>query len=121
MFYILPMERLLIVDDDAAHLRTVGEIFESRFEVMLADTAEEGLRIVEEIRGIHAVISDLDLPGMSGVDLLERIRKVEERIRRVLMSAQFSDPGFKPESVERAAAHELIPKPIDVRRLRKAV
>lgn len=115
------MEQLLVVDDDREHLETVGRIFESRFRVSLTDNAEEALRIMEQLGRIHAIISDLDLPGMSGVDLLERVSQIEEGIRRVLMSGQFSHPHFDPKTVERAQAHELLPKPISLERLRKVV
>ena len=115
------MNRLLIVDDDKAHLHTVGAVLESRFEVTLVEDAEEALRVIEMLGKIHAVISDLDLPGMNGADLLARVREANAAVRRILMSGRINTPGFNPASVQHAEAHVLLPKPVTVKVLRESV
>lgn len=115
------MNRILIVDDDRAHLQTVGAALDSRFKVTLVENAEQALDVISMLREIHAVISDLDLPGMNGADLLARVRESQAGIRRILMSGRINDPGFDPATVEHAAPHVILPKPITVKVLRESV
>lgn len=121
IFNIQPMEQLIIVDDDAAHGRVIAEIFERRFKVVTAESGEEALRIIEGLDRIHAMITDLDMPGMNGIELLRKIEAIAAEAKRILMSAQFSHPNFDQSSPEFSVAHTLIPKPIDIHRLRKSL
>lgn len=118
-----PMERskVLIVDDNQAHRETVGEALEKNFEIVLAPSAEAALRIVCEIQELRAVISDLDLGGMNGADLLEQVMKIDANIQRILMSARLTIPGFDLGSISHAKPHVILGKPTTLRELRSAV
>ncbi len=69
-------KRILIVDDDfeiALFLRTTLEIVWPDYEVVNVPSGEEGM--LELLRGIDLVISDLNLPGISGLDFIKKIRQ----------------------------------------------
>jgi CheY-like chemotaxis protein len=70
------MERknILIVDDEAAILGLLQEVFESAgYQVWMAESAEDALEILKT-QSIMVMFLDLKLPGMSGVDLCKNIR-----------------------------------------------
>jgi ribonuclease P protein subunit RPR2 len=101
--------RLLIVDDDAAFralLRTTFEVVD--VEVEEAETAELALEAVGHTRP-DAIVLDLRLPGMSGVEL-SRILKADEGtagVAVVLLSGSVDDAS----AVEDAGADAFLRKP----------
>ena len=67
-------ERILIIDDEAALRQTLSWLFErDRYEVRAAATGETGLALVEEWRP-DVVLTDLQMPGMSGLEVLRTIK-----------------------------------------------
>lgn len=69
------MERILMVDDDKSILDDNRNYFESLgYEVICAETAEEAEKIILGA-SLDCVILDVDLPGMSGFTLCEKIRQ----------------------------------------------
>src|SRR3989304_2937773 len=66
---------LLLVDAEPAMRLLVTSILRDEgHDVTAAANGEEALQLIER-RHYHLIISDLKMPGMSGVDLLERIKK----------------------------------------------
>ena len=84
---------ILLVDDNGGDvemfLRTVEEELpreeDERVELVIAARAEGALRILEE-RRIDLVITDIRLPGMSGIELLQRIQTRDRRIPVIVIS-----------------------------------
>ncbi|MEW5869387.1 MAG: ATP-binding protein [Chloroflexota bacterium] len=77
--------RLLVVDDDAAMLRFVAQVFrveaslsvqdtEKGYELILAQSAEEAIRILRE-QEVDGLLLDLDLPDRSGWDVLAQVQQ----------------------------------------------
>ncbi len=68
-------QRIMVVDDDPDHLGVVSSILEeSGYEVERAEDAEQALARVHAFDPA-LVLTDLRLPGMDGVELLERVRE----------------------------------------------
>jgi len=69
--------KLLIVDDDV-FLRDMYALkfSESDYEVQAAETAEHALQIIEQTPDLKAVLIDMIMPGMTGIEL---IREIKER------------------------------------------
>lgn len=88
--------KLLIVDDDEPFRSSLSEIF-TDFGYCVRSTEEgfSGLReIHREIPDI--IISDLEMPGMSGFEFLAVVRRRFPAIRVVAMSGAFSGDGVPP-------------------------
>jgi DNA-binding NtrC family response regulator len=65
--------RLLLVDDDPVHRRLLQARFQAAgYPVEVASAAEDALRTLKKA-DIDAVISDIHMPGMSGLDLLRNL------------------------------------------------
>jgi len=78
--------RLLIVDDEAALRGVLGEYFETKgFEVLGAASGEEALDVVGHTAP-DVVLLDLRLPGISGLETLERIRQLAPGARVIVMT-----------------------------------
>lgn len=113
--------RILIVDDDSAHLNTLAQVLEGQFDVV---TAEDGKRAAEMLptldQNLVIVLSDLDMPHMNGIELLTIVRETRPEVRRVLMTAQVGTGRLDAHALQILSPSLLIPKPInDIKRLRR--
>ncbi|ACY14824.1 response regulator [Haliangium ochraceum] len=111
------MHRVLIADDDPA-MRGMLESALSRqgFSVETAASGEELLALLKtaqaEERTPHLVISDVCMPGMSGLDVLHHIRRELPQLPVLLITA-FGD-ALTHRRAQALGAVELIDKPFDL-------
>jgi signal transduction histidine kinase/CheY-like chemotaxis protein/HAMP domain-containing protein len=77
----------LVVEDDA-DVRAVlrGQLVELGFSVLEASSGDEAVELIGEIDGLCLVVSDVMMPGISGIELARRIRAGHPAIRVVLAS-----------------------------------
>lgn len=70
------MKKILIVDDEEAVLRLFKMSFErAGYEVVTASSGEEALDIIDDDK-ILVIFSDLNLPGIDGLELCRKIKKI---------------------------------------------
>ncbi len=104
-------EAILVVEDEPALRNVIRRVLESAgYKVQLATSPGEALSFCEEPGvGIDLVLTDVVMPGMSGIQLAERLAKVRPHLKVLFMS------GYSEESIERHAipAHRLLRKPFD--------
>src|SRR5882757_4138003 len=109
------VERILIVDDDRSIRELLSMHLEERgYEVAVASTGAEGFRLVEQM-GPSAIILDMRLPDMSGIDLIPELRKRAGETP-VLMITAHHDMSTTILAMK-AGAFDYIHKPIDIRAL----
>jgi len=78
---------ILIVDDEALTLRTIGRALQAEgYEVLQASTGEQALEIMAEEKPDLALV-DVVLPGINGIEVLRQARKVSPAMVVVMMSA----------------------------------
>ncbi len=86
----LPPIRLLIVDDDELLRRTLTKRFQSHgLTVTNVPSAESAAALLESQR-FDVALLDLHLPGMSGIELLERIKSAQPEVEVLLLTAHGS-------------------------------
>lgn len=102
---------LLIVDDDATIRRNLESFLKDKFTV---ETCENGLTALEKIRkkSFDLVISDNQMPGMTGMELLKKVRELSPSTTFVMMTAFGSDE----ESVNaiKLGADDYLTKPFSL-------
>ena len=115
-----PRATMLVVDDDREAAQLLREVFErDGLSVESATSAAEGLKILARQGPFDAVLTDLRMPGASGLDLLRVVRE-QSPDTIVLMLTAFGDATAAGEAI-RAGAHDFISKPYDVSELRRTV
>ena len=82
------LETILVVDDDEKVLKVVVEILKcAKFQVLSADSGAAAIKLAKETKGkIDLLLSDVDMPQMSGPDLGEMLKKARPDIHVMLMS-----------------------------------
>lgn len=105
-------KRILVVDDETNMRATLADILSD--EGYQIDTAADGLSAVEmcEQQDYDVVLMDVRMPGIDGVEAFRRIRRHDESIRVVMMSA------YSMEDLKRAVLDEgaiaFLSKPLDI-------
>jgi signal transduction histidine kinase/ActR/RegA family two-component response regulator len=113
---------LLYVEDNPANLRLVEEIvaFRRDLRLLAAPDGHLGLQLARAHRP-HAILMDLNLPGMSGFEVLKQLRSDPETaaIPVIALTA-----NAMPRDVERGLAagfHRYLTKPIDIEKFTEAI
>ena len=100
---------VLIVDDEVRSLEALNRILRVEFEILLAESAEEALLLLES-HPIQVVLCDQRMPGMSGVDFFITVREKWPEIGRLLISGH-TDAQDIVEGVNKGGIHQYIAKP----------
>jgi two-component system NtrC family response regulator len=109
------METILIVDDEKNYLTILTAILEEEgFEVLTALSGQEALDI-RKTSDVDLVLTDMKMPVMDGIELLEHIKAIDPELPVVMMTAH----GTVDKAVEamQKGAYSYILKPFDNERL----
>lgn len=113
------METILVVDDEKNYLLVLKELLgEEGYEVVIAQSASEALKVFQETE-LDLVITDMKMPGMSGMELLDVLKEKDLHLPVIMMTAY----GSVEKAVEamKKGAYDYILKPFDNEVLKKAV
>src|SRR6185312_1004450 len=78
---------LLVVDDEASNLESLERSFAREgLTVIAAKDGKDALEVVRK-RGVDVVLTDLMMPGISGVDLLKAVKQVSPETEPVVLTA----------------------------------
>jgi two-component system alkaline phosphatase synthesis response regulator PhoP len=111
---------VLVVDDDSAIRRVVRTVLEAdNFEVVEAADGPAALLLLEAIngRGPEAVVLDIMMPGIDGIEVCRRID--HERVKVVMLSAR--DDADTRDRAAKAGADAYLTKPFSAIELLDAV
>jgi two-component system, NtrC family, sensor kinase len=100
---------ILYVDDEPENLRIFELGFRRDYEILTATSAEVGLRMLNE-NPVALVLSDHRMPGMTGVEFLERVRQLDPKTIRVLVTA-YGDSETLGSAINKGSIYKYVPKP----------
>lgn len=111
---------VLFVDDDPSILRSFQRVLRNEsFDVLTAGNADEAFEILAE-EPVAIVVSDLNMPGISGVELLQEVANRKPHAGRVLISGNADLPSLA-EAVNRGQVTYYFEKPWSDDNLRLAL
>lgn len=101
--------KVLIVEDDKLVRRLYTDIFTlEKFRVSTAENGEEAIRLARKIRP-NAIVLDVMMPKMSGLDVLKYLKKSEQTSDiPVIMLTNLDDDAVKQEALDNGAERYLI-------------
>ncbi len=104
-------KHVLVVDDDAAMRQMLASLFKDRgYEVSEAASAADAVERAREVEP-DTVLSDIRMPGRTGIELVGELRRVRPDTPVILMTA-FGSIDSAVEAM-RAGAHDYITKPFE--------
>jgi DNA-binding NtrC family response regulator len=109
------MSKILVIDDERSIRNTLKDILEyEKYEVELAEDGNKGL---EKVKGAEfdIVLCDIKMPGMDGIEVLEKLSEVASDTPVVMISGH-GNIDTAVESIKKGA-FDYIEKPLDLNRL----
>ena len=101
---------VLVVDDDPAVCEVAARVLRrAGYSVVTAPDGQRALEILKQ-RPVQLVISDQQMPGMSGIELLRVIRVRHPKVVRVMLTGD-SDPETAVRSINEGEVYRFIRKP----------
>jgi len=112
-------KRVLIVDDESIIRMVFRDLLGKEFEVLEAGTAEEALELLRTQR-VDLIVTDKNLPGMTGLALAQQIRMMDPQARIVLMTG-YPSLGTTQEALELGLMDYLLKPFDDIRQVRALI
>jgi len=105
------MPTILIVDDDAAIRGMLYDLLSEKYECNTASLAEEALQYIEAEK-YDAILTDIAMPGLTGVDLLKRVHENHVATPVILISGRGSEQD--PRGLIDLGAFAYVTKPFNL-------
>ncbi len=106
---------VLLVDDEEQFLKVLSQRMEGRG--LKVDTSTSGEEAIKKVKGkeFDAIVLDLAMPGMSGIEALKRIRSENPDVQIIMLTGH----GSVETSVEalKAGAVDFLEKPADLNKI----
>ena len=113
------MSKILVVDDQFGVRLLLGEIFQDdNHEVKMAVNGFEALQLLSSFEPA-LILLDMKMPGMNGIETLEKIRALDRRVAVVMMTAYGDTQNI--EQTEGLGILNYIGKPFDLVKLKEQV
>jgi response regulator RpfG family c-di-GMP phosphodiesterase len=113
--------RVLYVDDEPSLCRAFARLFrqDANMVIATAGSPQEALAMLR-CQQFDVIVSDLRMPGMSGIELLATGRRLHPEMRRLLVSG-FADFDSALDAINEVGVDRMLTKPWDIGELRSAV
>jgi len=112
------MPSLLIVDDDDAIRGMLFDLLSDRYECDTASIAEEALQYIE-VEQYDAIVTDISMPGLGGVELLRKIRENNSATPVILVSGKGSEQDS--QALKDMGAFAYVTKPFNLDEIEEVV
>ncbi len=109
---------LLIVDDEEGPRMSLRVIFKDNYDLLMAEDGPTAIELVQQ-HDIDVAILDIRMAGMSGIEVLERLRFVRPEIEAIMITAFETTDTIR--QALRLRACDYINKPFDLATIRNAV
>ncbi len=115
-------KNILVVDDSALMRRVICDIINSDHNFQATDYCRDGLETYErlKVKSYDAIVLDIIMPHMDGLQLLERLQKEKIRVKVIIVSTQAGDENITLRAMELGAVAFVI-KPGNVKEIKSDV
>lgn len=106
-----PLSPILIIDDEKDNLEALNRLLRTNFAVSTTTSPFEALKLIQS-QDFHVIVSDQRMPEMTGVELLEKAKKLKPDTTRILLTG-FTEIESVIESINRGNIYRYVSKPWD--------
>jgi heterodisulfide reductase subunit A2 len=104
------MKPILVVDDEAIVRESIRDwLKDAGYEVSVAENGEEALKLIQK-QNFGVMILDLRLPGMSGIDVLKKVKLTQPNIKSIIITAY--PTMLTQEEASKLGAIDYLVKPV---------
>lgn len=113
------LHKILIVDDEAANLRLLNQLFSRDFNVLTASSGEEAIHTLVQ-HDVTLLITAQHMPGMNEIELLQHAAALRPHIVRIILT-DHTDVGVLVEAINCGQVYKYVTKPWNKDELRLTV
>lgn len=115
-------QTVLVVDDERDILDSLSDLFQATLEGVRCLTAPGGAQALEILarEPVDLILSDFKMPGMNGLEFLEKARTAAPQVPRIMMTA-FPDLEIAIQAINEARIETFFTKPLDPDKVMAAV
>lgn len=103
-------EKILFVDDEPNVLSSIRRQLHKRFDITISDGGDDALRILKKDGPFSVIVSDMRMPGMSGIELLARVKELYPETIRLMLTGN-ADQHTAIEAVNNGQIFRFLTKP----------
>ncbi len=104
-------KKILVVDDELGTRESLRMILQKDYQLLTAISGKEALKIVEE-ESPHLVLLDIIMPGLDGIEVLKRIKEIDEKINVIMVTA--TKTVKTAVNAMKLGAYDYLTKPFDL-------
>lgn len=104
------LEKILLIDDEPNVLNAFKRRLGSKYEVFASTSGSDALKIIKEHPEIAAVVSDMQMPGMNGTEILKEIAKKNPDCIRIMLTGM-PDQKTAAQAINDGAVFRFLTKP----------
>jgi two-component system response regulator (stage 0 sporulation protein F) len=114
------MTRILYVDDEIINIDLFKLSFRNKYDIITALSGDEGIHILHKEKDINLVISDMRMPGMNGLEFIEKAKKIYKNIPYIILSGYAKSPQIN-QAIEDRLIRNYFTKPFNKTLLEKEI
>ncbi|KAF0219764.1 MAG: response regulator [Geobacteraceae bacterium] len=103
--------KVLFVDDEENILGSLRRLMmDEEFEVLTANSGEEALKVLNNVKDVGLIVSDQRMPGLAGADFLAQARVIAPEALRIMLTG-YADINATIDAINKGGAYRYISKP----------
>ncbi|HEY5536010.1 MAG TPA: sigma-54 dependent transcriptional regulator [Ignavibacteria bacterium] len=111
--------RIIVIDDDESSRESISSYLNDlEYETYSAEDGFKGINLVK-LKNPDLVITDINMPGMSGIEVLTKIKEFDELIQVIVITA-YDDMNSTIAAMQQGA-YDYLEKPVDILRLKLSI
>ncbi len=114
------MNRVLFVDDEVQMLNAIKRALRKQFEIEIAVGGAKALELIEVSDPFRVVVSDMQMPGMNGIEFLRHVKERSPDTVRIMMTGD-ADQRTAVNAVNQGDIFRFLQKPCDPDELVRAI
>jgi two-component system response regulator (stage 0 sporulation protein F) len=116
------MEKLKIlnVDDEPINGMMFRSVFKDKYTVFTAESGFAGLEVLQINNDIDVVISDMRMPGMNGIEFIQRAKDLYPRIRYFVLTGYNVTPDIQ-KSIDSGLLCKCFVKPLNLKEIDESI
>jgi two-component system response regulator HupR/HoxA len=108
------MKKILVVDDEMAILEEIVEtLTDEDYQAFSTTSVDEALIILSQNNDISVIITDLKMPGKTGIDLIHEVNKCYTKTYPFIISTGHGSPSIEGSDLK-AENYIFLRKPVDI-------
>jgi DNA-binding NtrC family response regulator len=114
------LRKVLYVDDEVMNLFLFENLLSKNFDIVTTKNPEKGLEILKEGNSFDAVISDMKMPGMNGLEFIRKAKEFYSSCPYIILSGYHKIPEIE-EALEQGLICNYLQKPYEVNEIADSI